>query len=149
MSRGPTTHIEKLARLVRMLGSSEEHEVVAAFRTRKRTLERAGESFSDLGDRVERSGRDALSVSEDEMKRIDAAGFPVGVKQVENQHHGDRAFRELSNIELSRNAEMARFCWQHEATVAAGAGFRRGDGDRNRQRRSPKQVAWCLAFSAD
>ena len=55
MDRGRlTTYSEKLAMCLRLLGSDQDGEVVAAVRALKRMLRSSGEDFHDLAARVEK-----------------------------------------------------------------------------------------------
>jgi hypothetical protein len=71
-------NIEKIQKLIRLLSSSNDGEVIAAARAILRTLEAEGADIHELAERVE--GR---KLSEAEMKRIYDSAFAAGKKSVE------------------------------------------------------------------
>ena len=148
MSAGRKTTDERLGDLMRRLASSYDGEIVGTVKAMKRVMETAGIGFHDLATRVEKPNGNS-ELKEAEMKKIYDAGFNAGVKQVENQIHGDRAFRELSNVGLSRSAQMANYCWERRERLGGrDRGFVEGmvvvTG--NEEEPSPKQVAWLIGI---
>ena len=103
----------KLAKLVRMFGTTNPGERAVAWKALIRTLDTFGADFNDLGDRIEHAGNGALS--EIEMKEIYDAGIKEGTRQVEQKMrnqaghgvpiHGSPRFPSAS--------DMALYCYQH------------------------------------
>lgn len=57
MSAEKKTFEEKIACIVRMLGSDRDHEVLASVRALKRTLTSAGADLNDLPNGIEKLGK--------------------------------------------------------------------------------------------
>jgi hypothetical protein len=110
VSRGPTTHLEKLAKYVRLLRSDREHEVAASLRALKRTLKSCGEDFCDSGNRIENAN--GGSISEEEMQRILDAGIEIGICRAEEEHRHPNSQREVDG-EADRWHRIAVFCQQN------------------------------------
>jgi hypothetical protein len=63
---------EKIGKLIRMLGSDRDSEVLAAVQAIRRTLQGAGRNFHVLAEAVEKANG---SLSEAEMRKLYEAGF--------------------------------------------------------------------------
>jgi hypothetical protein len=98
---------EKLEKLVRMLSSDKEGEVVAAAHAIKRTLANVGSDIHELADRI-RGGK----LSEADMKRIYDAGYDAGVKDEKSTAEANVKFSDID--EPSSHVEMAKFCIEHD-----------------------------------
>jgi hypothetical protein len=79
-----------LARCLRLLGSDQDGEVVAAVRALKRMLRSGGEDLPDLAARVEKP-----ALNEAEMRKIFDAGVETGIRKAEAAQHGDGEFRAV------------------------------------------------------
>ena len=77
----------KLSRLIRLLASDKEGEVVATAAAINRMLRSAGADIHTLADRVAHTNGGA-KLSEAEMKQLYDAGFNDGLLAAENQPHG-------------------------------------------------------------
>ena len=75
---------QKIADLVRRLGTDYEGEIVATVGVLKRLLVSQGVTFTDLGDAVERLATGGLI--EAEMKRVFDAGYHKGVEDTERKY---------------------------------------------------------------
>jgi hypothetical protein len=73
-------NVEKVRKLIRMLSSDRDGEVVAAARALLRSLEAEGESIHDLAHAI-----DAGRLSETDMRLIYDNGFEAGRQSVENE----------------------------------------------------------------
>jgi hypothetical protein len=96
----------RLAKLLRMLSSNREHEVVAAAQALCRTLEGAGADIHALAAIVEHGGE----LNQAEMKKLYDAGYQDGVRAVENKRHGPDDFRDIDGLPSWH--EMALWCQQ-------------------------------------
>jgi hypothetical protein len=85
-----TTYSEKLAMCLRLLGSDQDGEVVAAVRALKRMLRSSGEDLHDLAARVEKP-----ALNDAEMRKIFDAGVEAGIRKAEAVQHGDGEFRAV------------------------------------------------------
>jgi hypothetical protein len=71
------TYEQRLADLVRRLGTEHDGEIIATVRALKRSLESRGLTFTDLGDGIEKLATGGLTQSE--MERIRDASYAKGV----------------------------------------------------------------------
>ena len=97
----------KLAKLLRMLSSNREHEVVAAAQALCRTLEGAGTDIHALAAIVEHGGGE---LNEAEMKKLYDAGYHEGLRVAENNRHGLDDFHNIDGLPSWH--EMALWCQQ-------------------------------------
>jgi hypothetical protein len=85
----------KLGKLIRLLGSGVDGEVVAAARALARTLESSGSNLHELASIVEGGGR----ISDADMRKLFDAGFEAGraegVRATEEAMHGENEFRSI------------------------------------------------------
>jgi hypothetical protein len=100
---------DKLGKLIRLLGSDRDGEVVAAAQALQRTLKSAGADLHTLADLVEKPNGHGLS--EADMKRIYSAGFEAGLRKAEDAQHGPEAFRDIGGRVTWQS--MALYCQQH------------------------------------
>jgi hypothetical protein len=84
----------KLAKLLRMLSSSREHEVVAAAQALNRTLQSAGTDIHALAAIVEHGGE----LNESDMKKLYDAGVQEGMRLAENARYGSEAFHNINGL---------------------------------------------------
>jgi hypothetical protein len=83
---------DKIAKLIKLLSSNRDGEVVAAARALCRTLESAGGDLHMLAATIENPSG---SLSEAEMQRLYTAGYDDGVRAAENAHHGADDFANI------------------------------------------------------
>jgi hypothetical protein len=93
---------QKLADLIRRLGSNHDGEVVATARAIKRVLESAGRDLHQLADGVAKNGS---GLSETEMQKLYDAGYAAGVKHT-------AASPTFHNVEDGGWYAMAQFVWE-------------------------------------
>jgi hypothetical protein len=77
------TYEQKLADLIRRLGTEREGEAIATVRALGRTLASRGLTFTDLGDGIEKLASGGLTQSE--MERIRDASYAKGVQDTERK----------------------------------------------------------------
>src|SRR5262245_21645207 len=94
----------KLAKLLRMLSSNREPEVLAAAQALCRTLQSAGADIHALAAIVEHGGE----LNQAEMKKLYDAGYHEGLRVAENKHHGSEDFRNINGLPSWH--EMALWC---------------------------------------
>jgi hypothetical protein len=78
------TYEQKLADLIRRLGSDHDGEVVAAVHALRRSLASRGLTFTDLGDGVEKLASGGLTQTA--MEQIRDAAYARGVADTEREH---------------------------------------------------------------
>jgi len=93
---------EKLTKLVRLLSSDKDHEVLAAAHAITRTLSGAGSDIHEFADRIKGG-----ELSKAEMKRIYDAG-------VQDGKDAAAAAQGFSNTEGPSCYEMASFCVERD-----------------------------------
>ena len=93
---------QKLEKLVRLLSSDKDHEVLAAARAIQRTLSGAGSDIHELADRI-KGGK----LSESEMQRI----YDAGVQEGKDAAAAAAGFK---NTEGPSWLEMAEYCAGHD-----------------------------------
>ena len=96
---------DKLGKLIRMLSSDRDGEVVAAAHAIKRTLQSAGADVHTLAGLIEKP---SSGLSETDVRRIYDAGFQDGLRKAEDAQHGDRTFRNVDGTPDWK--EVAQFC---------------------------------------
>jgi hypothetical protein len=103
----------KLAKLVRMFGTTNPGERAVAWKALIRTLDTFGADFNDLGNRIEHAGNGALS--EIEMKEIYDAGIKEGARQVEQKMRNQPSHNTLvyGTPRFPSASDMALYCYQH------------------------------------
>jgi hypothetical protein len=101
---------EKIGKLIRMLGSDRDGEVLAAVQAIRRTLHGAGHNFHVLAEAVEKANG---SLSEGEMRKLYEAGFEDGRRAAENSQ--PVAFCSVDDA--SDWHEMALWCQQHSGRL--------------------------------
>ena len=103
----------KLAKLVRMFGTTNPGERAVAWKALIRTLDTFGADFNDLGDRIEHAGNGALS--EIEMKEIYDAGIKEGARQVEQKMRNQPGHNApaYGTPRFPSASDMALYCYQH------------------------------------
>jgi hypothetical protein len=101
---------DKLGKMIRMLGSDRDGDVIAAARAIKRTLRSEGLDIHALADGIEKPNGSALS--EAEMRKLCDAGYDAGLRAAEDKHHG---WADFANIDGTPSwHEMALFCQQRD-----------------------------------
>jgi hypothetical protein len=93
---------ERLADLIKLLGSNRDGEVVATARAIQRVLKADGRDLHSLADTVARNG---ARLSESEMRKLYDAGFAAGVKHTATSP-------TFHNVEDDGLYEMAQFVWE-------------------------------------
>jgi hypothetical protein len=96
----------KLAKLLRMLSSNREHEMVAAAQALNRTLQSAGTDIHALAAIVEHGGE----LNEAEMRKLYDAGVEEGMRLAEKARFGSEDFHNINGLPSWH--EMALWCQQ-------------------------------------
>jgi hypothetical protein len=94
---------QKLEKLLKLLTSDKDGEVVAAARAIKRTLNSAGTDIHELAERVKGGG----GLSKAEMQKI----YDAGVRDGKDAAAADGKF---ADVEGPSYLEMAEFCVEHD-----------------------------------
>jgi hypothetical protein len=109
----------QIVKLIRMLSSRTEHEVLAAVRALMRLLTGAGLDIHALADRVEHGGDEKLSAGE--MQQIYDAAYAKGF--TDGSQHGRRsaviAAQPISIFAVSVDSEVNGYSWQQIAQHCA------------------------------
>jgi hypothetical protein len=85
---------EKIACAIRMLGSDEDGDVIAAVHGLNRLLASAGTDLHGLATGIEKLGKmNGSGLSKAEMEKVFSAGYAKGVEDTENKLHGIDDFR--------------------------------------------------------
>jgi hypothetical protein len=112
----PDPDRQKVAKLLRLLGSDVDGEVVAAARALVRTLKNAGSCLHELADTLEGGGK----ISQADMAKLYDAGFEAGraegVRVTENSLHGPDEFRNIGEPTFH---EMAMYCQKRISRIEA------------------------------
>jgi hypothetical protein len=103
---------DKLGKMIRMLASDRDGDVVSAARAINRTLRNAGLDIHTLAGQIEKPNG---GLSEAEMKKLYAAGYDDGVRATENRHHGPGDFANVDGTPSWH--EMALFCQRHDTRL--------------------------------
>jgi hypothetical protein len=109
------TYEQRLADLVRRLGTEHDGEIIATVRALKRSLESRGLTFTDLGDGIEKLATGGLT--QGEMERIRDASYAKGLADAE------RKFAEVQTVFGLRSdgstdwEEIALYCQREKARV--------------------------------
>src|SRR5258708_34056675 len=96
---------DRLGKLIRMLSSDRDGEVIAATHALRRTLHSAGADIHARAAMIERP-----EFNETEAKRIYDAGFGAGKREAEKQQAASPPWHDTLE---NRWQEMALFCQQH------------------------------------
>jgi hypothetical protein len=83
------TYEQRLADLIRRLGTDHDGEIIATVRALARSLASRGLTFTDLGDGVEKLATGGLE--EAQMKRVFDAGYHKGVEDAEHKQAESQA----------------------------------------------------------
>jgi hypothetical protein len=84
---------DKLGKMIRMLSSDRDGDVIAAARAIGRLLRNEGLDIHALAEGIENPNGNALN--EAEMKKLYDAGYDAGVRAAENKHHGAGDFANV------------------------------------------------------
>src|SRR5258708_5658454 len=98
---------DRLGKLIRMLSSEKDGEVLATVQALQRTLRGAGADLHVLAGAIEKPNG---ALSETDAKRIYDAGFHDGLRKAENAQHGSGTFRNVDGTPHWH--QMALFCQQ-------------------------------------
>jgi len=109
----------RIGQLIRLLGSDQDGEVVAAARALGRTLASVGEDFHSLADTIERSAH---------ISAVDSCNEPAATREC-----GDH--RAMARWILNRGARLSTKEWSFVADMAIRFGSL-----------SERQEAWLLAI---
>jgi hypothetical protein len=97
---------DRLGKLIRMLSSDRDGEVLAAAKALNRTLQSAGADLHVLAAVIEKPTK----LSPAEMRQIYDAGFKDGLRKAENAQHGPADFRNIDGSPCWN--EIALWCQQ-------------------------------------
>src|SRR5215470_16068488 len=83
---------KKIARLVRMLGSNKDGELLAIVGAIRRVLESQGRDFNDLGDDIEHGRGNGASLNQAEMEHVYDAAYKAGYAKAADDVGSNRIF---------------------------------------------------------
>jgi hypothetical protein len=117
MTAESKTYEQRLAGLVRMLGSDSEGEVLATHGALKRHLASRGVSFTDLGDAIEKLATGGLEQAE--LERVFEAGRAKGLSEAGRQQAEELAVYG-QRLDGSYDWEaISLFCQREKARLEA------------------------------
>ena len=102
----------KLGKMIRMLASDCDGDVIAAARAIKRSLRSEGLDIHELAKAIEEPNGGTLT--EAEMRKLYDAGYDAGLRAAEDKHHGAADF---ANVDVRRPGTRSR-CGASNATSA-------------------------------
>jgi len=105
----------KLGKMIRMLASDCDGDVIAAARAIRRTLRGEGLDIHALAEGIEEPNGGALT--EAEMRKLYDAGYDAGLRAAEDKHHGAADFANVDGT-LSWH-QMALWCQRHSSRLRA------------------------------
>jgi hypothetical protein len=105
----------KLGKMIRMLASDCDGDVIAAARAIKRTLHSEGLDIHTLAEGIEEPNRGALT--EAEMRKLYDAGYDAGLRAAEDKHHGAADFANVDGTPSWH--EIALWCQRHSSRLRA------------------------------
>jgi hypothetical protein len=149
MTAESKTYEQRLAGLVRMLGSDSEGEVLATHGALKRHLASRGVSFTDLGDAIEKLATGGLEQAE--LERVFEAGRAKGLSEAGRQQAEELAVYGQRLDGSYDWLAIALFC-QRENTRLRGDVERTFVNDMAARMSFPerepteKQAVWLLAI---
>jgi hypothetical protein len=111
------TYEQRLADLIRRLGTEHEGEVIATARALGRMLAAKNVSFTDLGDAVEKLATGGLTQAE--MERIHAAGYARGLADAEHKHAEAQAVFGIRSDGSTDWEAVALHCQKHKHLIEA------------------------------
>src|SRR5262245_16684429 len=103
----------KLGKMIRMLASDCDGDVIAAARAIKRTLRSEGLDIHALAEGIEDPNGGALT--EAEMRKLYDAGYDAGLRAAEDKHHGAADFANVDGAPSWH--EIALFCQQRDSRL--------------------------------
>jgi hypothetical protein len=109
------TYEQRLADLVRHLGSDHEGEIVATVRALRRSLASRNLTFTDLGDGIEKLATGGLE--EAEMKRLFDAAYAKGVLDTEHKQAEAQAVYGLRPDGSTDWEAIALYCQREKARL--------------------------------
>jgi hypothetical protein len=115
MSAEEKTFETKIADLIRMFGTENEHEAKATWWALKRLLASRGVSFTDLGNAIEKLATGGLE--EAELKRVFDAGYAKGVAETKREHAEAQAVFGLRPDGSPNWEAMAVQCQREKARI--------------------------------
>jgi hypothetical protein len=98
----------KLCKMIRMLASDCDGDVIAAARAIKRTLRSEGLDIHELAKGIEEPNGGTLT--EAEMRKLYDAGYDAGLRAAEEKHHGAADFANVDGTPSWH--EIALWCQQ-------------------------------------
>ena len=111
------TFEQRIADLVRRLGTDHEGEMVATVRALQRSLASQNISCTDLGDGIEKLATGGLA--EAEMKRLFDAGYAKGVEDTERKRLAEEAVHGLKPDGSTDWEAIALYCQREKARLEA------------------------------
>jgi len=100
----------KLGKMIRMLASDCDGDVIAAARAIKRSLRSEGLDIHELAKAIEEPNGGTLT--EAEMRKLYDAGYDAGLRAAEDKHHGAADF---ANVDATPSwHEIALWCQQRD-----------------------------------
>ena len=109
------TFEQRIADLVRRLGTDQEGEMVATVRALQRSLASQNISCTDLGDGIEKLATGGLA--EAEMKRLFDAGYAKGVEDTERKRIAQETVRGLKPDASADWEAIALYCQREKARL--------------------------------
>src|SRR5262249_8297868 len=101
---------DKLGKMIRMLASDRDGDVIAAARAIGRLLRNQGLDIHALAEGIDNPNGSGFS--EAEMKKLYDAGYDAGLRAAEEKHHGSADFANVDGTPSWH--EIALFCQRHK-----------------------------------
>jgi hypothetical protein len=117
MSATAKSFEERIASLVRMLGTEHDGETLNTVSVLKRTLASRNLTFTDLGDGIEKLATGGLT--QGEMERIRDSAYAKGVADAKRESTGARAVFGLRPDGSQDWEEIALHCQQEKSRLEA------------------------------
>jgi hypothetical protein len=101
---------DRLGKMIRMLSSDRDGDVISAARAINRALRNEGLDIHTLAEGIEKPNDGTLN--EAEMKKLYDAGYDAGLRAAEDRHHGSADFANIDGTPSWH--EIALFCQRHD-----------------------------------
>jgi hypothetical protein len=111
------TYEQRLADLIRRLGTDHDGEAIATVHALKRSLASRGLTFTDLGDGVEKLATGGLE--EAQLKRVFDAGYHKGIEDAEHKHAVAQAVYGLRSDGSTDWEAIALYCQRQKHRIEA------------------------------
>jgi hypothetical protein len=110
MVGAPAFPIDRVRRLIRLLSSDQQGEVLAAVQALNRLLQTSGSDIHALADSL--GPHNGATLSEAEMQKLYDAGYQDGLRAAESKFYGGADF--LDEDGMPDWHQIARWCQRHD-----------------------------------